>query len=718
MNAVFKSVLFVGITACGLYGCSQIFTAPKPVENDTTWEHVAAGNQPSAAHHASLASHEEPDHPLRQSGQAKQALFEFPDESSHPKVRNLPSVDAPLLATRPAHDSTSSKPLPVVRDLPVVNDGPAAQAARISRLPKVVDESETRSESLPNTSNATSNGLASAGRESISNPFTTSSLPSTDMAANGFSTSHLPSVDDEMESPPAPTEAVTISNHHLPTSGFQAARSSQVASGDETVPELTGDVSQHVKNRFFDPDQLSPSAVVATQPSETKKVPNEFAKPAEARMTHNTPAVPADSEEPIPSSPFKASEMPTASNSVPDPVNEPVAAAPAGLTAGAGMGKTPQSMEAQAPPIPPQLADESPATSPTALQSVVAPAIANSAPNAEQPTLAIAQPAVTNTNDPPAVQNSLPSMSASLVVEERALQHIIYGKSLARRGSVFAARQEFMQALRMITESYDMQSGSRAYTDKLAVGLRALAESDDFVAIDTEQQMNMDLRGILETHSTRVIDPSRAAEISPIQAMQAYYAYSVEQLQQAIGQSVVASDALHALGKLLTTTARFDASGKPQDRTKSIVMHQVALAANPANHLSANELGVLLASNGRWEQALDLFSQSLRVQATAATWKNLATAHEQLALRLDDPQKQRQQQELAQLAIREFRTLSGSESLADTAVPQDWATPQQFGDQAAMPEVHDQPQVASAPEEPTETKPAGRGLLKNMKDWF
>jgi tetratricopeptide (TPR) repeat protein len=313
-------------------------------------------------------------------------------------------------------------------------------------------------------------------------------------------------------------------------------------------------------------------------------------------------------------------------------------------------------------------------------------------------------------------------LSASPEVEERVRQHIDYGKSLARRGSTFAAREEFVRSLRMIAESYDMQTQGRACTESLAAGLRALAESDDFVAVDSRQQLDMDLQGILETHHTRLIDPATSDAVSPIEAMQTYYAFASEQLAGAVGQSAAASDALHALGKLMTTAARFDATGKPQDRTKAMVMHQVALMANSSNHRSANELGVLLARHGRWPQALKLFSQSLQIRPTAAAWKNIATTHQKLAERSADPRQRQLQQELARLALQEFRTLESGSTLPDAsladALPSSWATPDQFGDRAAMPEVEGQARVTASASDQTDAQRTGRGLFKNIKDWF
>ena len=93
----------------------------------------------------------------------------------------------------------------------------------------------------------------------------------------------------------------------------------------------------------------------------------------------------------------------------------------------------------------------------------------------------------------PVVYGAIAS-DASLDDFRRTGDENIFGMAspLARRGATYAARQEFIRALRMITDSYDQRSGGNQYTQKLASGLRVLVESDDFIAIDSEQQMNMD----------------------------------------------------------------------------------------------------------------------------------------------------------------------------------------------------------------------------------
>ncbi len=379
--------------------------------------------------------------------------------------------------------------------------------------------------------------------------------------------------------------------------------------------------------------------------------------------------------------------------------------------------------EASTPPVLPEIVDLESVETAIGRSNAIATksGISEVDPVADFSSVIEAAEPVDTTGDVGAVEidQRLLIQTATPSAEERAAKHIEYGKSLARRGSVFSARQELMQALRIIAESYDIRTRSRDYTDRLACGWRALQESDDFIARDAQQQMDMNLGDILETHTTQIINTERLAEISTIEAMQIYYAFAEDQILQAVGKSVVASDALFALGKLLTTAARFDASGKPQDRTKAMVMHQVALSANQDNYLSANELGVLLANNGRWHRSLDLFSRSLRSRQTAATWKNMAMAHEQISLRSEDPAERQQQAEWAGLAMQEFDRLQLAQSTSGSGRPANWATSEQFSDLAAMPEIGNAGSLgASSVRKTTAQKNVGKSLFQNVKDWF
>ena len=298
-----------------------------------------------------------------------------------------------------------------------------------------------------------------------------------------------------------------------------------------------------------------------------------------------------------------------------------------------------------------------------------------------------------------------PALIASAVVEQRALEHLEYGRSLARRGATFAAREEFIQALRLIAESYDMQSQTRDYTAQLADGLRALNEADDFVMVNAERQLNIDVAEVVATHDSKVLSKSAVGNMSPISAMQMYFHYSTEKITGAVGQSMAAAEVLHAMGKLLQTSSQYDATGKPMDRAKAMVMFQVALSADPTDYRSANELGVLLAQNGKWELAKELFAKSLTINQSPESWMNLARAHEQLGEREHARQANAEYERMA-------ATPRGSTSM-------EWVSAQQFESDGLMSEATIAPEVPkTARQEPVESDSQGNNIFGRLKKLF
>jgi tetratricopeptide (TPR) repeat protein len=303
-----------------------------------------------------------------------------------------------------------------------------------------------------------------------------------------------------------------------------------------------------------------------------------------------------------------------------------------------------------------------------------------------------------------------PMVVASPIVEKRAGEHLNYGMSLARRGATFAAREEFVEALRLIADSRDMQFQSRESTESLADGLRALNEADDFVMASAEQQLNMDLAPIVAMHESKVFTTAEANKLSSIQALQAYYQYANHKISHGVGNSLVAAETLHAMGKLLMSQARHDAAGKPIDQAKAIVMFQAALSANPDDYRSANELGVLMARSEKWNEARELFTRSLLSQQSAEAWMNLSRTHQQLG-----------QTDLAQRAANEYQLLVDGGSAGDMTNVMEWVSADQFESNSATPElINDVRKTRTAQSVPEESESSGtrKGVFGNVKKWF
>lgn len=297
---------------------------------------------------------------------------------------------------------------------------------------------------------------------------------------------------------------------------------------------------------------------------------------------------------------------------------------------------------------------------------------------------------------------------------QQCVNHIEYGKSLARRGAAFAAREEFYSALRLMAQSNDAQTRSTNYTTALREAVTALNEADDFYSEISHEGMDVNVAQVVEAHTSRIIAKDRAQGMSSMIAIQAYFEFARTRLGEAFGQNVVASEALYSLGKLFTVAAAHDLTGNPLDYSKSIVMHYTAIDCNSGNYRSTNELGVLMARNGRLEKARDLFRESLLVEKMPQTWKNLAIVHDRIAKSSNNPQTASENRELAMQAGREFE-IAQQTSPGMTPKVQ-WVSPEQF-ENTAPPEF-DEVRTAQAQPVPTQTPREKPGILSRWKDLF
>ena len=244
----------------------------------------------------------------------------------------------------------------------------------------------------------------------------------------------------------------------------------------------------------------------------------------------------------------------------------------------------------------------------------------------------------------PAIKAELSSADA-----QKAAHNIEYGKSLSRRGASFAARQEFYSSLRILAQSHDKQVGGTAYTQALRNGIVALKEAQDFIVTDTETQIGLDVSIVIETHSTKIISAESAKSMTAIEALQRYFAYASHQLSRSGGQNVVAAEALYCLGKLHSVQASSGSNQSKLDLAKSMVYHQAAVAADPSNYRSLNELGVLYANSGRFDESKAMLKKSLRIKQLPQAWQNLSVIHQRMG-----------EHQLAQLADQEFQMVSAN----------------------------------------------------------
>ena len=292
---------------------------------------------------------------------------------------------------------------------------------------------------------------------------------------------------------------------------------------------------------------------------------------------------------------------------------------------------------------------------------------------------------------------------------QSAVHHIEYGKSLARRGAMFAARQEFYSSLGVLAQANDSQSHSDRYTTALRNAVVALKEAEDFRVTDAESQVSMNVSHAIEAHATKIIDDTEAAQMTGGQALQRYLAYAGQQLEFAGGQNVVAGETLFSLGKLHSVQAMQEKDGDAMNVSRAMVYHRAALGADSKNYRSANELAVLLAQQGRTDTAKWLLKQSLTVNQVPQAWNNLAKLHQRSG-----------EQQLATLAMNEYQISMQQAAVGGTGVQ--WVNPQAFIDATPVDlEVRQSiaalPNAAEIQQASGESDDTKKSIAEKIKDW-
>ena len=244
-----------------------------------------------------------------------------------------------------------------------------------------------------------------------------------------------------------------------------------------------------------------------------------------------------------------------------------------------------------------------------------------------------------------------PVLVVSPATAQLASNHINYGKTLARKGATFSARNEFVNALMVVSQSFDMQAGCKDYTEALARGMRVLDEADDFFPDNGLSNIQTDVSAIVDTHLSRLLTKEQAAKLTRAEVLQTYYSYARAQLQRGCGtgQNWVASEAFYSLGRLHDLLGQANLASQSKDYAKSIVLHYSAMDACSSNFASANELAVLLATSGQLREARELLVRSVTINPQAESWQNLATVHDRIG-----------EADMAALARNEAEMIRGS----------------------------------------------------------
>jgi tetratricopeptide (TPR) repeat protein len=216
-------------------------------------------------------------------------------------------------------------------------------------------------------------------------------------------------------------------------------------------------------------------------------------------------------------------------------------------------------------------------------------------------------------------------------IAQQADRQICHGYELANRGALFAARGEFVAALRLVAQGLDSERQTSIHSRALSAGLTALREVQDFLPAGSKVEAELDLPTIIVSHRTPVLKGG-AEDVRPLAALRCYFTFAQEQLAAAEGREVAGSIALCALGKLHAALARQKRLEIQAPEPKAVAYFQAALLVCPRNSLASHELGVLLAQCGNPANARPMLEHSVGLCRTATGLRNLAVVYQQLGL--------------------------------------------------------------------------------------
>jgi len=332
---------------------------------------------------------------------------------------------------------------------------------------------------------------------------------------------------------------------------------------------------------------------------------------------------------------------------------------------------------------------------PTQYTSIDAPANASqprvATPDIATPPTAAATP-LPRAVEQPALQHSpvqrppAPLDVAALApVSQQAELRVEEAFRYARRGALYAARAELIQALRMIAQAVDTLEQGNRRSQSLAAGFQAMKEAEDFFVSSDTLEHDLDVAGIVLAHRTPVLKGQSLDGVSSLAALQQYYAFAQQQFSIAAAGTPAGSRALYGLGKVHMTLARDSGDDRSHQTPKAMAFFQAAMQADQRNYLAANELGVLLAQFGQLAEAKRVLVHSVSMQSHAEGWQNLAVVHSRMG-----------EHELARKATYERELLiARSPGAVRSDRPVTWVGPQEFNS------VGGPDAMATAPASPT-----------------
>ena len=212
---------------------------------------------------------------------------------------------------------------------------------------------------------------------------------------------------------------------------------------------------------------------------------------------------------------------------------------------------------AEDPPLPPAL-DESSIESllqgMPSLESTAADAPRNETPAiAAERSDADTAPSITETNSvnsaPVKATVSTARSEQAESIARQADERVRHGFELAGRGAYYAARAEFISALRLVAQGLDTEEHTTAHGKSLAAGLTAFREAEDFLPRGSKVEADLDIPVLIAGHTTPVLKDADNANTTALSALKNYLTYARDQFAAAAGKEISGSMALCGAGQ-------------------------------------------------------------------------------------------------------------------------------------------------------------------------
>lgn len=281
------------------------------------------------------------------------------------------------------------------------------------------------------------------------------------------------------------------------------------------------------------------------------------------------------------------------------------------------------------------------------------------------------------------------------LIAREADSHSRYAFELANRGAVYAARAELTAALRLVAQGLDGEERTTAHSRALTAGLTALKEVEDFVPNPSRLEGDLNLAAIVASHRTPVLRDAPIDGLTALNAMQQYLTFCQEQLAAACGREVAGSMTLYGLGKLHALLAGRQNEAVRAAAPKAMAFYQASLLVYPRNYMASNDLGVLLARAGRYQDARLALEHSVAIYRQEENWQNLAGVYRHLG---QWPQAQYAEQQLAAIRLEKSGRAGGTSTATG---PVQWVDPSVMAQ--AGPAAAPRAQQSAVPSPPAST---------------